>query len=134
MKYLFRFHSTFRVIVVCQGRGPAGKIICMTNPTHGVLNVSGRQCQTSTDYLDPSRVANSGLVFLKELGSSSGVTPSLVRLHRHVWWADASRKRLSYGEFTPSAHGVNPPYDKQTKKTCIIVLNKQFIGISLTWK
>ena len=29
--------------------GPAEKIIRMMNPTHGVLNVSGRRCQTSTD-------------------------------------------------------------------------------------
>ena len=33
--------------------GPAGKIISMTNPAHDVLNVSGRQCQTSTDLKTP---------------------------------------------------------------------------------
>ena len=35
----------------------------------------------------------SSLVFFKE--SSSGVMPSLVRLHDHVWRADASRKCAS---------------------------------------
>ena len=35
------------------------------------------------------------LAFFKEVGSSPGVAPLLVRLHRHVWWADASRKRTS---------------------------------------
>ena len=30
--------------------GPAGKIIRMTTPGNGVLNVSGRHCKTSADY------------------------------------------------------------------------------------
>ena len=30
--------------------GPSGYVICMTNPAHGVLNVSGRRCQISIDY------------------------------------------------------------------------------------
>ena len=42
-----------------------------------------------------SRVAVSSVVFFKEVGSFSGVTPSLVGLHRHFWWADAFRKRTS---------------------------------------
>ena len=61
----------------------------------------------------PSGVADSSLAFFKEVGSSSGVTPSLVRLHMHVWWADASRKQTS----TPVRRkppclawsGVSPP-------------------------
>ena len=40
-------------------------------------------------------VADYSLAFFKEVGPSSGVTPSLLRLHKQVWWADASRKRTS---------------------------------------
>ena len=39
--------------------------------------------------------AGSTLAFCKEVGSSSGVAPSLIQLHNHVWWVDASRKRTS---------------------------------------
>ena len=35
------------------------------------------------------------LNLLKEVGSSSGITPLLVRWPRHVWWAYAFRKRTS---------------------------------------
>ena len=35
--------------------GLAGKIDRMTNPAHDVLNVSGRQCQTSTDLKPRTR-------------------------------------------------------------------------------
>ena len=90
-----------------------------------VENLSGGKCQTSTDWIPrmllqlplvpgprvslewiprpwqtvgpisgPSPV-DSSLAFCKEIGSSWGVTPSLVRWHRHVWWTDASRKRTS---------------------------------------
>ena len=40
-----------------------------------------------------AHVADSSLGFSTELGSCSGLTPSLVPLHRHVWWTDASGKR-----------------------------------------
>ena len=30
---------------------PAGKIVYLTNPAHGVLNVSGRECQTTHPLL-----------------------------------------------------------------------------------
>ena len=36
------------------------------------------------DYVVVVDVVDSSLAFFKEMGSSSGVTPSLVRLHRHV--------------------------------------------------
>ena len=85
----------------------------MTNRDHGVLNVSGRQCQVSTDYENqarsfnchwcqdhgisferswqtvgpvsvPSHVADTSLTFFKQVRSFSGVTLSLVRLQIHV--------------------------------------------------
>ena len=37
-----------RTDCLCLFFGPGGKIVRMTNPAHGV-NVSGTQCQTSTD-------------------------------------------------------------------------------------
>ena len=39
----------YALIVFYSGQRAAGIIISMTNPAHGVLNVSERQCQTSTD-------------------------------------------------------------------------------------
>ena len=40
--------TTKRDILLFYLFGPAGKIIRMTNPALGVLNLSERQCQTST--------------------------------------------------------------------------------------
>ena len=52
MRYMSHFKLvTFRFFFVLLDFffGPAGKIIRMPNPAHGVLNVRGRQCQTFTD-------------------------------------------------------------------------------------
>ena len=55
-------------------------------------------------YWDPPRVLTPALPFFKwSSGSSSEVTPSLVGLHSHIWWADKSRN-----ESRPPTHGVNP--------------------------
>ena len=43
----------------------------------------------------PLPCAASSVAFFKEVVSSSVVTPSLVDLHRHVWWVVVSRKRTS---------------------------------------
>ena len=60
-------------------------------------------CLTVGKVSGPSLCADSSLAFSKEVGSNSRVTPSLVRLHSHVWWADTSRSELR-----PPPHGVNP--------------------------
>ena len=41
-------------------------------------------------------------LFLKRWGSSSEVTPSLVHLHGHVWWADASRPKDHWNTQSPT--------------------------------
>ena len=80
--------------------GPAGKIIRMTNSAHGLLLTKNPACscncpwrqvhgisferfprpwQTVGPVSGPFHVADSSLAFFKEVGSSSRVTPSLVR-------------------------------------------------------
>ena len=77
-------------------KNPARSFCCPWCQVHGIsFERFQRPWQTVGLVSGPSHFAYSSLAFFKVVGSSSGVTPSLVRLHSHVWWPDASRKRTS---------------------------------------
>ena len=80
---------------------PAPSVAPGARSTVSRLNGFRGPCRQLTLYLGPSHFADSSLAFFKEVGSSSGVTPSLVYLHSHVWWADVYRKRITRARRKP---------------------------------
>ena len=76
-------------------KNSARSISCPSWQVHGIsFEQFVRPWQTVAPDIGP-------LPLLNEMESSSGVTSSLVRLQRHVWWANTSRKRTSTARRKP---------------------------------
>ena len=66
-----------------------------------VHGISFERCSRPWQTVDPIPGPSSVLTpswplrWFLEVSPASRITPLLVRLHKHVWWADASRKRTS---------------------------------------